>query len=113
MTRTSPLDEPPAAVVRDVLDQAIDAEIIGFTRVEEGLNGVYQVNGRRGGSWVMKLATLNEDAELRVEAHLIERIGQETDVPVPEIVRTMEPRSNDLHRDRWEASTRPGTARHW
>lgn len=90
MTREAPLEEPSPAVVMRVVDRAIDAEVTAASRVEEGLNAIYRVQARSGRSWILKLATFNDAAELRVEAHILERIQAETDVPTPALVGTFE-----------------------
>jgi len=96
MVRDAPLDPPPEAAVADAAANALDRSVTDATAVTEGLNAVYRVNPADGDRVVAKVATVAGDEAARPEPRVLDRIGRETDVPVPAVLAAVDPGESPL-----------------
>lgn len=96
MVRDPPLDPPSPAAAADAAAAVLDREVASATTIADGLNAVYRVDLADGDRLVLKAATVAEDEDARPEPRVLSRVAGQTDVPVPEVVATVDPEDSPL-----------------
>lgn len=96
VVRDEPLDAPSREAVADAVESTLGWTVTGVRGFERGLNAVYRIDRDTGDPAVLKTATLATDEQRLVEAALLSRLGDETDVPFPEVYATFEPDETPL-----------------
>lgn len=89
MVRDDPLDPPAVDGAADAARAALGSAIDGVDPIPEGLNATYRIDPAEGPTAVLKAATVSADEELLHEPGLLNRVGEETAVPVPAVLGTV------------------------
>jgi aminoglycoside phosphotransferase (APT) family kinase protein len=96
MVRDDPLDWPAPEEAPTAAEQALDRPVISATTIEEGVNAAYRLELGDDTRAVLKAATLATDDELWPEPYLLTRVSRNTEIPVPDVLATIEPDESTL-----------------
>lgn len=96
MVRDEPRDPPACRAVSNAVEAALGWHVTGVRAFDEGLNAVYRVERDNDSPVVVKTATFASDEQLLVEATLLSRLANETDVPFPSVFATLKPGASPL-----------------
>jgi aminoglycoside phosphotransferase (APT) family kinase protein len=86
MVRDDRLSPPNADAAASAVTDATGRSVATVEPISKGINAIYRVTFADGERAVLKTATFNTAAELRPEPRLLDRLGRETSVPVPDVL---------------------------
>jgi len=84
--RDERLDEPSPEAVRAAARATFDSTVDHVTPIDKGVNALYRIEFRTGERGVLKAPTVATDEEFLVEPALLDLIGRDTAVPVPQVL---------------------------